>query len=103
MAQVRIFRPAKNAMQSGPAGNAKSWVLEYEPREAKHADALMGWLGSGDMDSQVRVKFDTVDEAVAYAKKHGLDYVVEAEPKRVQKPKNYADNFKFDKPEFGRF
>ena len=103
MVQVRIFRPAKNAMQSGPAGNAKSWVLEYEPKVAKHADDLMGWLGSNDMDSQVRLKFDTVDEAVAYAKEHGLDYVVSADPKRAQKPKNYADNFKYDKLEFGRF
>ena len=103
MALVRIFRPAKTAMQSGPAGNAKAWVLEYEPQVAKHADNLMGWLGSNDMTSQVQIKFETADEAVAYAKKHNLTYVLTPEPKRAQKPKNYSDNFKFDKLEFGRF
>ncbi|WP_043745018.1 ETC complex I subunit [Paramagnetospirillum magneticum] len=101
--QVRIYRPAKTAMQSGRNGNAKSWVLEYEPTAPKQADNLMGWLGSTDTSSQVRVKFATMEEAVAFAKKKGLDYQVATENARLQKPKNYADNFRFDKLEFGRF
>jgi antibiotic biosynthesis monooxygenase (ABM) superfamily enzyme len=101
--QVRIYRPAKTAMQSGRSGNAKSWILEYEPVEAKQPDNLMGWLGSADTAQQVRVKFATCDEAVAFAKRKGLDYQVSGENERHQKPKNYADNFRFDKLEFGRF
>jgi hypothetical protein len=101
--QARIYRPSKTAMQSGPAGNSKSWVLEYEPLEPKLPDSLMGWSGSADTQQQVTLKFETADEAVAYAKRHNLDYTVQSEPKKPFRPKNYADNFKFDKLEFGRF
>jgi hypothetical protein len=101
--QVRIYRPAKTAMQSGRSGNAKAWVLEYEPAAPKQPDNLMGWLGSGDTTSQLRIKFATCDEAVAFARRKGLDYQVSGENVRLQKPKNYSDNFRFDKLEFGRF
>ena len=101
--QARIFRPARNAMQSGPAGNAKTWVLEYEPVAPKQADNLMGWLGSNDTQQQVRLKFDSADQAIAYAKRHALDYQIQPEPQKPFRAKNYADNFKFDKLEFGRF
>lgn len=101
--QVRIYRPAKTAMQSGKA-NAKAWVLEYEPAAPKKADALMGWLGSGDMSQQIRLKFASADEAVAYAQRKGLEYQVFGEAtKKPVAVKNYADNFRFDKLEFGRF
>lgn len=101
--QVRIYRPAKTAMQSGKA-NTKAWVLEYEPAAAKKADALMGWLGSNDTTQQIRLKFDTAEEAMAYAKRKGLDFqVFDPAVKKPVAAKNYADNFRFDKPEFGRF
>ena len=64
--QVRIYRPAKTAMQSGK-GNTRALVLEYETGGAREADALMGWLGSDDTTQQVRIKFASKDEAVAYA------------------------------------
>ena len=101
--QARIFRPAKTAMQSGPAGNAKSWVLEYEPNAPKLPDNLMGWLGSNDMAQQISLRFETVEDAIAYAKRHNISYQVQAEPKKPVRIKNYADNFKSDKLEFGRF
>lgn len=101
--QVRIYRPAKTAMQSGKA-NSQAWVLEYEPAAPKKADALMGWLGSTDTTQQLRLKFPTKDEAVAYAVRKGLDFqVVEPATHKPAAPKNYADNFRFDKLEFGRF
>ena len=101
---VRIYRPAKTAMQSGKSGNAKAWVLEYEPAAPKKADALMGWLGSDDTTQQVRIKFATREEAEAFAKRKGLDYqVIEPAAKKPVGSKNYADNFRFDKLEFGRF
>jgi len=92
--RARIFKPAKTAMQSGKR-NTKKWILEYEPSEARKIDPLMGWTGSGDTQRQVRLRFDTKDEAVAYAEKHGLDYQV-TEPK-PHKPhlRAYADNFKY--------
>ena len=96
MSQVRIYQPTKNAMQSGRA-KLSGWVLEHEPESAKRADPLMGWIGSEGTKGQVKVRFETRDEAVAFAKKNGFDYTV-TEPKvRLVKPKDYSSNFAYDR------
>ncbi len=96
MSQVRIYQPTKNAMQSGRA-KLGLWVLEHEPGAAKRADPLMGWIGSSDTKGQVKLRFDTRDEAIAFAKKNGFDYNV-TEPKvRRIKPKDYSSNFAYDR------
>ena len=93
---ARIYRPTKSAMQSGQA-NTKLWIFEFEPKEPKKKDILMGWDGSGDMQSQVRLKFRSKEEAVSYAERNGYNYNV-FEPKiRQHFPKSYADNFRFKK------
>ena len=52
--KVRIYRPAKTAMQSG-RGNTRRWLLEFEPGEARRVEPLMGWTSSGDTRRQVRI------------------------------------------------
>ena len=95
---ARIYCPAKSAMQSGRAGTRR-WVLEYAPSSAKSADPLMGWTGSSDMMAdQVRLWFDSRDEAVAYAARHGISHRVMEHRDRKIVPKSYADNFRWDKP-----
>jgi hypothetical protein len=95
MAQrARIFQPPKTAMQSGRAGTAQ-WVLDYLSATPQHADALMGWTGGGDTQTQVRLHFDTREEAIAFAESNGLLYELELPHERRIKPKAYADNFKF--------
>ena len=91
---ARIYRPAKNAMQSGKA-KTKDWVLDFAPASARLPDPLMGWQQSSDMNGQVRLTFETREEAVAYAQAHGIAFhIAEAkEPKRILKA--YADNFAF--------
>lgn len=98
MTEARIFQPAKSAMQSGRAGMRK-WVLEFAPAEAKRQDALMGWAGSGDTLAQVRMKFDTQDEAESYAQRHGIAYTVTQPHQRKIQPKNYSANFAYDRVE----
>jgi hypothetical protein len=97
MTDVRIYKPSKTAMQSG-LGNVKSWVLEFEPDSPKLTDPLMGWIGSADMRGQVSLKFDSKEEAVAFAKKNALTARVQDPKKRRIKPKNYADNFSYHRP-----
>jgi hypothetical protein len=93
---VRIFRPAKTAMQSGRAKTGR-WVMEYELQTARKPEPLMGWVSAGDTKGQVRLEFETKDDAIAYAKKHNLMYqVVEPKERRI-KPKAYSDNFAFDR------
>ncbi len=91
---VRIYKPAKTAMQSG-MGGTKEWVLEYEPEAPREIDPLMGWTSSRDTRAQIRLLFETKDEAIAYAERHGLAYSVsEPKPRKLVR-KSYADNFKF--------
>ena len=92
--RARIFRQPKSAMQSGFAGS-QEWVVDFEPTEARRADPLMGWSGSADTLAQLRLRFDTREEAVAYAEQQGLVYEVELPHERKFKPKSYADNFRF--------
>lgn len=91
---ARIFKPARNAMQSGQA-KTKHWILEFVPAEARSIDPLMGWTGSGDMNSQVRLRFETREAAEAYAKKHGIDaQVFEPKPRaHILRKNGYGDNF----------
>ena|ERR1700712_3346799 len=89
---ARIYRPAKTAMQSGKA-KSKDWALEFEPESARVADPLMGWTQSRDMNGEVRLSFETREEAVAYAQAHGIPFRV-LEPKQAKRVlKAYADNF----------
>ena len=91
--RARIYKPAKNAMQSGKA-RTKLWLLEYEPETARVPDPLMGWTGSGDTQAQVVLKFASVAEAKSYADKYGIPARVQATPPRRLKLQAYADNFR---------
>jgi len=93
MPTARIFQKPKNAMQSGRAGTDR-WVLEFEPSEAKRADPLMGWAGSGDTLGQVTLKFADLAAAQAYCEKYGIAATVIAAPQRTLKLQAYADNFR---------
>jgi hypothetical protein len=94
---ARIYQPARNAMQSGP--RTRDWVLEFVPAAAKVIDPLMGWTGSGDMNRQVRLRFESQAAAVAYAERHHIPFQL-FEPKRrrhVVRPHGYGDNFAPDR------
>ena len=91
---ARIYRPAKTAMQSGTA-KTNVWMLEYEPEVARETDPLMGWTSSSDMNSQLKLKFDSKDAAIAYAKRNGIAYRLFEPKERKRTPKAYADNFKY--------
>jgi hypothetical protein len=95
---ARIFIPAKSAMQSGKA-KTKEWVLEFEPASARVSDPLMGWTVTSDTNGQVQMLFDTREEAVAYAQRHGIAFEVLAPKQHRRILKAYADNFAFGRRE----
>jgi hypothetical protein len=97
MSEVRIYQPTKSAMQSGRR-NTMDWLLEYEPDSPKETDPLMGWTGSADTRGQVRLRFDSKEEAVAFAKKNGMAYRLHEPKARRIKTKTYAENFGFRRP-----
>ncbi len=91
---ARIHRPARGATQSGHA-RTKTWLLEYERSERREIEPLMGWTGSGETSAQIRIPFDTKEEAVAFAEKLGIEYKVEEPaPDKQRRGLSYSDNFK---------
>jgi hypothetical protein len=93
---ARIFSPARTAMQSGKAQTG-NWVLEFDPEKRKTIDPLMGYTSSGDMKSQVRLVFETQEEAVAYAEKNGIPFRVEPAKEAKRRQISYAENFRYDR------
>ncbi|MFA9231409.1 MAG: hypothetical protein RIR95_450 [Pseudomonadota bacterium] len=92
--RARIYQPAKTAMQSG-TGKSKGWVLEFAPDTEREVDPLMGWTSSGDTQSQVKLRFDSRDAAVAYAQAHGIEADL-SEPQTRKynlRANGYGENF----------
>ena len=96
--RARIYRPARSATQSGTA-RTRHWVLEFAPDAPRQVDPLMGWTSSHDMNSQVRLHFDTREAAEAYARERGIDFVVVAPKERKPniRPRGYGENFATDR------
>ena len=91
---ARIYKPARTAMQSG-AAKTKEWVLDYEPEQPRAVEPLMGWTSSGDMKQQLRLLFDTKDEAIAYCERNAIAYqVFESQPSPRLRI-SYSDNFAY--------
>lgn len=91
--QVRIFQPTKSVMQS--ADSKKRWLLEFTPlKYSKFHEPIMNWISSKDTNTQIKLWFNTKEQAIDYAKHHCLEYdITDSQPIRIT-PKNYANNFK---------
>ena len=91
---ARICRPGRGATQSGHA-RTKSWILEYERSTPRVIEPLMGWTSSSETTNQVKLSFDTRDEAVAFVEKLGIQYRIdEPKPDVERRGLSYSDNFK---------
>ena len=96
--QARIYRPARTAMSSGTA-KTREWILEFVPSSAREVDPLMGWTSSDDTQSQVKLRFDSKEAALSYAKDKGIDAIV-TEPKERKaniRQRAYGENFATDR------
>ena len=95
---IKIYIPAKTSMQAGQ-GKSKKWLAEYVSDSEKVKDTLMGWNSSLDTKSQIRLFFDTKDQAIEWAKKNNYQYFIEEPKSKKIKPKNYASNFDINRKE----
>jgi len=93
---ARIYKPAKTAMQSGQA-KTKDWVIDFEPEEPRQIEPLMGWTSSSDMHQQLRLRFPSKEEAVAYCERHGIAYQVSETKPTARRVMSYSDNFAFNR------
>ena len=96
--RARIYQPAKTAMQSGTA-KTTGWVLEFAPASAREVDPLMGWTGSSDTQTQVKLRFDSREAAEAYASAKGIEFDVSEPQKRkpLIRQRGYGENFATDR------
>jgi NADH dehydrogenase (ubiquinone) Fe-S protein 4 len=92
---VRIYKPAKNAMQSGTAG-IKRWKIEFDNQQ-RWENNLTGWASTADPVSNTLLDFADKEDAIAFAERHGWEYVLEDPKKRAPKTKSYALNFAWNK------
>ena len=66
-----------------------------EPEQPLAVEPLMGWTSSGDMKQQLRLQFDTKDEAITYCQRNGIAFeVFESVPSKRQRMA-YSDNFAY--------
>ncbi len=95
---ARIYQPARSAMTSGTAGTRR-WILEFTPDSACGIDPLMGWTGSADTQSQIRLSFTSREAAEAYARSKGIEATVcVPKPRRPGiRPRGYGENFATDR------
>jgi ETC complex I subunit conserved region len=98
MHQAIIYSPAKTSMQSGSA-KTKFWVLEFKNNTMQTNNPLMGWIGGGNTENQIHLKFDTLDEAVRYAQNNQISYTVKQPKIRNLSIKSYAENYAFNNRE----
>ena len=95
---IKIYKPTKSSMQSG-LGKTKKWLAEYIIETDKVKDTLMGWNSSYDTQTQIKIYFNTKDEAVEWAKSNNYQFEISEPQQRKILPKKYADNFSYNKKE----
>ena len=71
-----IYKPARTAMQSGKA-KMKEWVLDYEPKQPRTVEPLMGWTSLRRHEAGGVPPLPTpAEEAVADRERHGIPHQV---------------------------
>ena len=95
---IKIYKPSKTSMQSG-FKKTKLWLAEYISDVEKVKDSLMGWNSSLDTKEQIKIFFDTKEQAIEWSKKNNEQFIVIEPKERKIKPKNYASNFDMNRKE----
>jgi|TARA_B110000438_G_scaffold211813_1_gene203889 hypothetical protein len=91
MNKAKIYKPTKSSMQSGKR-NTKYWVMEFDTLNTG-INSLTGWTTSKDTMSEVKLEFESRDQAISYAKSNNINfYIIEPEERKLIK-KSYTDNF----------
>ena len=93
---AKIYRPAKTAMQSGKA-KTHLWVLEFDQEIPRKIDPIMGYTSSADTRQQLKLTFETQEQAEDYAKRNGIDYRVILPKDPIRQVVSYSDNFRFNR------
>jgi len=88
-----IYKPTRSASQSGTAATQK-WVLSFVHNGTRKIEPVMGWTSTKDTMQEVMLKFNSQEEAEAYAKQHNIEYQLIPNQKHKMILRSYASNFK---------
>ncbi|KAI4462286.1 nadh-ubiquinone oxidoreductase [Holotrichia oblita] len=93
---ARIFKVAKNCMQSG-TNNTRFWRVMFDTQE-RWENPLMGWTSTGDAISNVQLHFLTLGDAIRHCQRNAWDYYVDR-PRDVNlyKARSYNQNFAWNR------
>jgi hypothetical protein len=89
--KAKIYQPSKTAMQSGKA-RTKFWVLEFDKSNSSK-DFVMGWTSSSNTNDQIKLKFETQEQAIKYAEENNIQFNLITPNKKKLIIKSYEDNF----------
>ena len=92
MKKALIKKPCKTNMQSG-LKKTKSWIVEFQFDSSLKKDVLMGWNSSKNTTKQLKLQFDSLDDAISWCQNNSYEYRVDNQTFKKIKPKNYASNF----------
>lgn len=88
--QVKIYKPIKFATKS--VNSTSNLVLELTLYN-RFKEFLIGKTSSNDMMSEIKIRFPSYQESVAFAEKNNYDYDI-IEPQRPRLiNKSYVHNF----------
>ncbi|GGX59477.1 hypothetical protein GCM10011309_06530 [Litorimonas cladophorae] len=93
---AKIYKPEASAMTSGRA-NLDMWCLEYQSAQPSIIDPLTGNARNVDTREQLELRFDSLEDAVAYAKANGIPHRIVDRPKSKRIPRSYSENFDYDR------
>ncbi len=66
------------ALQSG-LGKTKKWLAEYISDVDNVKDSLMGWNSSLDTQNQIKIFFETKEQAIAWAKIAIINFMLKSQ------------------------
>lgn len=91
--KYKIYKRSKSAMQSG-LNNTKKWCLEPLDIPQRKRNSVFSWTSINGTNDQIKVFFNTVDEAIYFARKNKIKYQIFEPKEKVTVIKSYASNFK---------
>lgn len=94
--RAKISRLEKSPLQSGKRF-CNVWRLTFEAESPRQAEPLMGWTSAADTLPEVKLNFPAREQAIAYAERHGMEYVVVEPVPVASTSKTYGDNFRSER------
>tara|TARA_X000001036_G_C20398558_1_gene691785 strand:- start:303 stop:590 length:288 start_codon:yes stop_codon:yes gene_type:complete len=91
--KYKIYKKSKSAMQSG-LHNTKKWCLEPLSITPKKRNSVFSWTSVNGTQDQIKLLFNTLEEAVYFAQKNKVNYQVFKPNVKITRIKSYANNFK---------